>query len=108
MSKRKIDDVELLRRIVRLDADLLDPSYPEVLIDEALRDAGGDPEQIGAEGEAFVKKLRAERSRKESGTRFRSRSKVSLSTPATAKAASSLPPTRPKASSDTGPLDDPE
>ena len=90
MSKRKIDSLELLRRIIRIDDDLLEPSYPRAFVDEELREVGSDPEKIGAEGEAFVKKLIAERgdteSRKASRTRLRSPAKaISPSPPAKAR-----------------------
>jgi hypothetical protein len=114
MSKKPTTDPEAQWRALRAIArdDMLDPDYPEALIDEELRKAGGDPEEIGREGEAFVKKLLAEReaalSRKASGTRLQSRSKASSSLPPATKNASSMPPVRAKLSSDTGPLDDSE
>ena len=86
MKKRITDPVEQLRALLTLgDNDMLDADYPKALIDAELRDAGGDPEQVGAETEAFVKKLMAERaeaeSRKASRTRLRSQRKASSSHP---------------------------
>jgi hypothetical protein len=114
MSNKGTTDPEAQWRALRAIAgdDMLDPDYPEELIDEELRKAGADPEEIGREGEAFVEKLLAERdaavNRKASGTRLRSRSKVSSPLPSATKTASSMPPVRTKLSSDTGPLDDSE
>lgn len=112
MSKKPTTDPEAQWRVLRTIAreDMLDPDYPGELIDEELRRAGADPEEIGREGEAFVNKLLAERdaalSRKVSGTRLRSRAKMSSSTPPATKTASSVPPVRAKLSSDVGPRDD--
>ena len=110
MSKRKIDAEELVRRILRFDDDLRDDD-PRELVDAEIRDAGDDPEALRAEGEAFVKKLLAEKaeveSRKASRTRLRSPPRAASSAPP-GRAPSSLPPTRPKAPSEAGPRDDGE
>jgi hypothetical protein len=114
MSKKGTNDPEAQWRALRAIArdDMLAPDYPEELLDEELREAGADPDELGRHGEEFVKKLLAEREaalrRKASGTRLRSRSKVSSSLPPSPKTASSLPPVGPKVSSDTGPLDEPD
>lgn len=51
-------DQELWKRLLELSKNPLDPDYPVELLDEAIRAAGGDPEQIGKEGAAFVEALR--------------------------------------------------
>ena len=83
MSKGKIDAEELVRRILRFDEDLLRDDYPRDLLDAEIREAGGDPEAIRAEGEAFVKKLLRDRakaeSRQASRTRLRSRAQTTSS-----------------------------
>jgi hypothetical protein len=110
MSKRKIDAEELVRRILGFDEDLLRDDYPQELVHAEIRDAGGDPEAIRAEGEAFVNKLVAERSEaesvKESRTRLRSSVKPTSSVPPAKETVSSMPPMRPNQSSETGPLED--
>ena len=113
MKKRITDPVEQLKALLTLgDDDMLDADYPKALIDAELREAGGDPEQIGAEGEAFVKRLLAEKaaaaSRKASRTQLRSAAKAMSSSPPARTAFSTLPPMRAKQPSDTGPLDDGE
>lgn len=112
MSRRKIDAEELIRRILRCDEDLLRDDYPRHLVEAELRDAGLDPEDVGRRGEAFVKKLMADRaeagSRKSSRTRLRSPVKATSPSPPAKATFSTLPPMRAKAPSDTGPLDDGE
>ena len=43
------------------EVDYLDPSVPIAVVDAAIREAGGDPVEIGARGAAFVVKLLEER-----------------------------------------------
>lgn len=109
MSKPKIDAEELVRRILRFDEDFLRDDYPKALIEAELRDAGADPDEIGREGEAFVKKLIAERaeveSRKPSRTRLRSSTKTTTSS-SPPRVPSSLPPTRSNAPSESGPINE--
>lgn len=42
-------------------AEVLEPDYPIELVDQELREAGGDPEAIGKRGVALVEKLLAKR-----------------------------------------------
>lgn len=106
MSTGKIDDLELLRRILAFDEDMLRDDYPRELVRAELREAGLDPDEVGRRGEAFVKKLLAEKAdsegRKASRTRLRSPPRATSVTPP-GKMASSLPPVRAKVPSDTGP-----
>lgn len=99
MAKKKVDPADVLRAIAESDDDLLDWDYPETLVDEELRQGGIDPREVEARGEAFMKRLMAERGdadRKASTTRLRS----------TEKQHSSLPPTRSKVPSETGPINE--
>lgn len=99
MAKKKIDPADVLRAIADSDGDLLDWEYPEALVDEELRQGGIDPREVEARGEAFMKRLIAERAdadRKASTTRLRS----------TGKQHSSLPPVREKTPSQSGPINE--
>jgi hypothetical protein len=42
-------------------AEVLEPDYPIELVDEELREAGGDPEAIGKRGAALIETLLAKR-----------------------------------------------
>lgn len=107
MATGKIDDLALLRRILAFDDDLLRHDYPRELVRAELREAGLDPDAVGRRGEAFVKKLMAEREevedRKASRTRLRSPPRATSSVPP-GNAPSSLPPVRPKTPSEAGPI----
>ena len=111
MSTRKIDDLELLRRILAFDEDLLREDYPRELVEAELREAGLDPEEVGRRGEAFVKNLMAERAdaaTKASRTRLRSPAKATSFLPPAKGAVSTLPLVRAKVPSENGPLGDGE
>ena len=87
MKKRITDPVEQWKALLALgEDDMLEPDYPEALVDQGLREAGLDPDEVGAEGEAFVKRLMAENA--EAATRKASRTRLRSTT----KATSSLPP----------------
>jgi hypothetical protein len=57
----KMSKQEALRMLQRLDDDILEPDYPESLVDEELRAMGADPDEIGRWGVELVNRLKAER-----------------------------------------------
>jgi hypothetical protein len=56
-DKKKRSSAEILAAIDAIADDVLDPDYPKELLDEELREAGGDPEAIGKRGADLAAKL---------------------------------------------------
>jgi hypothetical protein len=52
---------EILRAIDQSAEDVLDPDYPEELVDDDLREMGLDPDAVGPRGAALAARLLAER-----------------------------------------------
>ena len=55
------EETARLRLMERRAAEVLEPDYPIELVDEELREAGGDPEAIGKRGVELVEELLAKR-----------------------------------------------
>lgn len=55
------EEAARLRLLELRAAEVLEPDYPIELVDEELREAGGDPEAIGKRGAALVAALLAKR-----------------------------------------------
>jgi hypothetical protein len=58
---KKRDPREIVRAIDRIAEDVLDPDYPDELVDEDLREMGLDPEAVGRRGADLAARLLAER-----------------------------------------------